>query len=49
MAAATIRPLALTRLPDNCTRTDSIRGTSGARQVRIAGHEPDGAALTGPP
>jgi len=28
-------------LPDNCTRTDSIRLASCARQVNIADHELD--------
>ena len=28
------------RLPESCTRTDSIRGTSCARQVRVDGQEP---------
>ena len=34
-----MRPLALIRLPDNCTRTDSIRLASCARQVKIADQE----------
>jgi hypothetical protein len=46
-----MRPLALIRLPDNCTRTDSIRLASCARQVNIADQEllfaSDGAGLTG--
>ena len=36
-----MRPLALIRLPDNCTRTDSIRLASCARQVKIADQELD--------
>jgi hypothetical protein len=43
--------LALIRLPDNCTRTDSIRLASCARQVKIVDQEFDvaseGAGLTG--
>jgi hypothetical protein len=42
--------LALIRLPDNCTRTDSMRLASSARQVNIADQEPlvasEGAGLT---
>jgi len=37
VAAATMQPYALIRLPVSCTRTDSIRGTSCACQVRIFG------------
>jgi hypothetical protein len=44
--------LALIRLPDNCTRTDSMRLASCARQVKIADQEllveSEGAGLTCP-
>jgi hypothetical protein len=35
------------RLPDNCTLTDSIRGTSCARHVKIAGQAGSFASLVG--
>ena len=45
-----MRPLALIRLPDNCTRTDSMRLASCERQVSIVDQEllvaSDGAGLT---
>jgi hypothetical protein len=46
VGAATMHPYALFRLLDYCTRTDSIRETSCARHVKIAGQAVRCSALT---